>query len=1052
MCKNIWVIYLDALKVNTCFKFVFFSSLQENFGLRHKLLGMGKGDKPAENQENKSPRKNKRPISLQRSQSFQSGKSNTAPQSYRNEQGTMDAVSMDNLAQSDGPSVRTNSFRLATRLSPIKMEMPDTSLQLSPDRSEDVVANRILTVQKNVDNIPESVRKTIDSVKSPKHRDLTQSPNGQDSLDGSYLEDQRLQRKGRYSSMPVLNTTPPSSPKIQRLHSDRTGESPVMNQKLPLHYTKRIDIKPYFHYSKERLSETLAQNGAKSGNLLSKDEKHVNAFHDAFTNFKKPQENGLDNSLGSKPLTLTQPKPFTSSLRNSAQLLSSHARLNRWGPEKFTKGSMSDLSHLKEDPWIRNKQRSYTESRVTLENHKSPILDRKIENPVNKNISRQSLDVQTQKGRNRTQSVDGTKSEEYTENFDWVVYANRNSIPLSAISIEDVNRKFKYCTPPRGSMEPPPCDKSIRNHSGDNSRYSNSSLLSSNLGDNNTGDSSVSLSANTTSSETCSSPEVLKEFVFDEPFSTEKVFLRDRAHVSRSFSTPVSESHLKNKRHLQEDRPASADILGDVSHIEESEKLVAEMEHYMKKSTSSSGSLSSSNNRFPTTIPNFECHLEQPDKNRHSCISTGSGSSYESTADLSSDHHEGLVVSLKSKITNIKSKIKGKKGQGQTTYSQGSDISPSSPKIPEDERPQRLSQFSFRSKPGMAKSPERDLPTILRDSEPGSQAIGSRMANADLDDYATFSLPRTHETSNSTKKGLQVSKSVSNSSKPVVSEKKGPNYGAYSSSNLIGEKPAQTYNFQAHSETRLCPPSHKTVLGTQSDSALSIQSVDIDSSTPDDSPRTDTNPANVQEDESKLENFYERRFSAVFNSDEAFRDSAVYCDDIDTPAPHPPLTSSVSEPLSPKLNIRSYVQKFEQKSIPKVSQTVKVKHKEPGAVIKQRIQSLAASSEYKSKSSGPSQTTSTTASRCSSRASSEEKTLSRFMLKEFLDEKFPISSSKRETEDDSVFRSHVNSYGKLKPAMSMGRLDSLKSDVNNLVIMKGWVKELIDKFQQGKSK
>ena len=1038
------------MNINECLKNILIIYFQENFGLRHKLLGLARGDKSGENQENRSPsRKSKRPLSLQRSQSFQSGKS-SLPQKYRNEQTTTDAQSVDNLQKSDGPAIRTNSFRMATNLSPIKMEMPENSLLQKADRSPvDSVPNGILSVQKNLDNIPDSVRKSIENIDSSKQRQMSLSPkevllNAQDNLNGSYLGETSLRKKGRYASMPVLNTTPPSSPKIQRLHSDRSAGSPLLNQKLPVHYAKRIDLKPYFSYSKERLNDTSTPiNGAKGGNMLSKNEKHVNAFHDAFSALKKSQENLLDKSLGSKPLTLTQPKSFTSSLRNSAQLLSSHARLNRFGPEKFTKGSMSDLSHLNEDPWVRNKQRSYTESRVTLENHRSPIKERRS---LNKPAKAQTLDGRRQ----RTHSVDSNN--EYADNFDWVVYANRNHIPVSALSSEEMNYKFKYCTPPRGCMEPPPAD----------SRYSNGSLLSSYHGDSNTGDSSISLSANTTSSETCSSPEILREFVFDESISADKMYLRDRAQVSRSFSTPVSESNIKAKRLLQEDRPASADILGDVSQIEESEKLVAEMERYMKRSTSSSGSLSSSNNRFPTTIPNFEHHRDIhhdahiKNKNRHSCISNGSASSYESNGDLSAENQEGLVVSIKSKISTIASKIAKKKG-----HISDSDSSPSSPKFVQEDRPQRLSHFSFKSKAGFTKSPERDLPTILRDSEPGSHAIGSRMANADFDDYATFSLPRVPDNAQTTEKSqLKETRSVPNADKPKPNEKRNVQYGKFSAANLTTRKSAGAdVNFQSQSVTKLCPqvPSLKTYTGTQSDSAFSIQSIDIDSSTPEDSPRDGQKVVDEQGGASKADNFYERRLSEVFSNDEAFRDSAVYCDDIDAPSSSAlqPVTNVYDQPLSPKPNIKSYVQQFEQKAKPKTSQPLKVKHKEPGAIIKQRIESLAANSEYKAKTAGSSRNLSTSTSRatsrCSSRASSEDKTLSSYALKEYIESKFPTNPLKHETEDDSVFhRGHVHTYGTLKHAMSMGRLDSMKNDVDNLVIMKGWVKDLIDKFQHTK--
>ena len=46
---------------------------------------------------------------------------------------------------------------------------------------------------------------------------------------------------------------------------------------------------------------------------------------------------------------------------------------------------------------------------------------------------------------------------------------------------------------------------------------------------------------------------------------------------------------------------------------------------------------------------------------------------------------------------------------------------------------------------------------------------------------------------------------------------------------------------------------------------------------------------------------------------------------------------------------------------------------------------------------------------------------------------------------------HVFTNGALNSdARAIGRLDSMKNDVDNLVIMKGWVKDLIDKFQHTK--
>lgn len=991
----------------------------------------------------------------------------------------MDSLSMDNLSQSDGPAIRTNSFRMATRISPIRFDSLDGAMVLQ-DENEDKVQLRNEN-EKHSDRIRPSVRKSIDDIdgiQKQTEQYFSEKPmsGGARNLSGSYLEELSSPKRSRYASMPLLNIESPSSPRLTRLASERTAYSPTMNHlsKSSIQYAKKIDIKPYFSYSRDRINQMSSVGGNLRENTdvssLSKDQKHVNAFHDTFSNLKKSQENICDSNGKSKPLSLTQPKPFTSTLKNSASLLQSQARLNKWGPERFTKGSMSDLSHLREDPWVPNKQRSYTESKVNFDakKHLSPKQERAPSKLANKQVGRLSLDADDIRHA-RTQSFSGDNSSASKDNLDWIVYANRNSIPVSGMSGMDVSKKYKYCTPPRGSMEPPPHSKDVvgdlaktplhqnvvTSHSTPlNSSTSHYGHYGSNKeADISNGDSTMSLSVTNTSSETCSSPDILKDVVFDDSSSVEKFFPRDRAKVSRSFSSPEPKRSHKGKRQLQEDRPASADVLGDVNHIEESEKLVAEMEHYLKRSSSSSGSVSSSNSKFPTCIPNFEKKVENRNHNRDSCLSTGSTSSYDSTGELSSDptQEEGLVDSIKTKISSITSKFTGKKLT--MSESQMSNLNENSPvhthRYKQEDHPSKISHnFSLRLKPGNQKAAVTDLPSLLREMEPGSEAIGSRMANTDLDDYATFSLPRTQED--------EVDKSTK--------EPRRLHYGRFSNANLTGSKlsPISTTSSkaQSQSESKLYHPgtSLKNLHVAQSDSAFSIQSVDIDSSSNEDSPRNGDSQYNKTEN-SKVpvesvgpDNFYERRLSAVFNSDEAFRDSAVYCDDIDSP----PSLSHTESLLSPKINIKTYVHHLEEKTKEKPPIPVKVRHKEPGAIIKQRMESLVASSEYRNKSASTSRSISTatsrTHSRCSSRASSEEKQLTGSALRDYIDSKFPSVSSERDTTDDGVFSSRTNlvSCGKLKPAFSTGRLDLLNMDVDNLVIMKGWVKELVKKFQSEK--
>lgn len=1054
---------------------------QYGYGNISGLVRGSKVNKGQNNQENQSPnRATKRSVSIQRSQSFQNSARNSLPaEVYLKEKSNLESLSVDNLSQSDGPAIRTNSFRMATRISPIRFDSVDGAAVLdNQDETEDnVQSNRENNNQ--FDKIRPSVRKSIDDIdgverkREPHFNEKILNGEGR-NLNGSYLEELSSPKRGRYASMPVLNFEPPSSPRVTRLASERAAYSPTMNH-LPetsIHRAKKIEIKPYFSYSRDRINQMSLGGGNlrenTNGSQLTKEQRHVNAFHDTFSNLRKSQENICDRNGVSKPFSLTQPKPFTSTLKNSANLLQSQARLNKWGPERFTKGSMSDLSHLREDPWVPNKPRSYTESKLTFDatKHALPKQEKSNSKPANKQVGRLSLDADNTRHA-RTQSFSGDDGSSSKENLDWIVYANRNSLPVSGFAGEEVSRKYKYCTPPRGSMEPPTSSKDLvgdiaktplhqnlaQSHSTPLSSTSYSSQHGSNReADISNGDSTVSLSVTNTSSETCSSPDILKEAVFDDSSSVEKFFPKERK-VSRSFSSPEPKRSHKFKRQLHEDRPASADVLGDVNHIEESEKLVAEMEHYLKRSSSSSGSVSSSNSKFPTCIPAFEKKVENRNCNRDSCLSTGSASSYESTGDLSIDQHqdEGLVDSIKSKISNITSKFTGKKLQiPESHLSHVNETSPqNTPRYKQEDHPSKISHsLSLRLKPGNQKSGQPDLPTLLREMEPGSQAIGSRMANTDLDDYATFSLPRTQETD--TEKPKQESRRL--------------HYGRFSNASLIGPKlgqiPTTNTKTQSQSETKLYHPatSLKNLNVAQSDSAFSIQSVDIDTSSTEDSPRNgdyqDQNDNSAMPRETGgQDNFYERRFSAVFSNDEeAFRDSAVYCDDIESP----PTTVNTETPLSPKVNIKSYVHQLEEKNKQKPPVPMKVRHKEPGAIIKQRMESLVASSEYRNKSSSTSRSISTatsrTHSRCSSRASSEEKQLTGSALRDYIDSKFPSVSAGGETTDDSVFGSRTNLAcgGKLKPAFSTGRLDVLSMDVDNLVIMKGWVKELVRKFQSEK--
>ena len=1063
-----------------------FATFQEHYGFRNNIPGLSNGSPLARKSGNRnqdsyqSPKqayRNKRPVTIQRSHSFQHA---TTHEPLISEDFSKDSASMENLAQSDGPPIRTRSFRMATRLSPIKLEAGDET-DSNLDNSN-VPVDKVFVDKSDNENIPAALRKTIEE----EMKKLDRIPHKFGTLTfkkdkENENEDQSFRKRGRYSSMPVLNCESAKSPKVSRLHSERSAYSPTINR-TGVSQTREINLKNYFSWNKDWLNNSLSlsekdSNKENESNNLSRESKPVLAFHDVFSNLKKSSENL--NSKTVPPVNLTRPKPFSSTLTISASKLGSHAKLDKWNKdEKFTKGSTADLSHLKEDPWIPNKTRSSTESKIHVpytrslvpelaDLHASHEKDCSYKDKLFK-AQKNRLSLDESSGRHiRTQSFTGDDRAFSRDNLDWLVYANRNSLPVSGFSNEDILHN-KYCTPPRGSMVPPsaqaasPYDKAPLHENVSTyvvtSRNDLKGPILNGYGQNGTAneattDSSVSLSATTTSSETCSSPDILKDSVFDDAFSPEKFFSPENSGFHRSLSSPESKRTYKCRKDFTEDRPSSMDIL-DVDHLEASEKLVAEMEHYMKHSSSSSSSLNSNHNKFPKSIPTF-IHSEKENRKRDSTISSGSASSYESAReDLESEHDETIVEAIKSKFHNIAARFGGKKLNTEiVTKNQTEHSNPSSPvKYKHEDQPVKGSplshNLSLRAKPGHQKSPEPDLQSLLLESQPGSEAIGSRMANPDLDDYATFSLPRN-----------QIPQTGAEVSKP--NEKRRSEMYFRPTTSLSGSKSVS----QSALGSKYSPvTSLRNLHIQQSDSAFSIQSADMDGSTPSESPRSENDKETVKHyDNDTADNFYEKRLSIALNSDEVFRDSAVYCDDTDTPVASP---REVNVPA--KVPIKEYVQQLEEKNNQPPPSPVKVKHREPGMIIKQRLESLqanldnqASSSTSRSMSAATSRTQSLSTSRDTSRAPSEEKqTSSAGALKVFIDAKFsvgrtlsiPVDTSEKFTDDNELFRSRSNtsSSGKLKPAFSLGRLDQMSSDIENLVIMKGWVRQLIDKFQAEK--
>ena len=216
----------------------------------------------------------------------------------------------------------------------------------------------------------------------------------------------------------------------------------------------------------------------------------------------------------------------------------------------------------------------------------------------------------------------------------------------------------------------------------------------------------------------------------------------------------------------------------------------------------------------------------------------------------------------------------------------------------------------------------------------------------------------------------------------------------------------------------------------------------------------------------KADSFYEKRFSMAFDeSSEVFRDSAVYCDMDSDHLPLSPISSTPTETKPPRFPIRAYIQKIEEQNRLKNPITSRVRQREPGDMIKQRLESLHNSSTQRSRSCSRPGSEDREFSRRSSTSSrsvsvDRETTPLRFSLinmDKSLEESIVCSKDNQfrnfgRENSEPGFRGRSRSRSKspggtLKSASSMGRLDQLNSDVENLVIMKGWVRQLIDKFQ-----
>ncbi|KAJ8308909.1 hypothetical protein KUTeg_013783 [Tegillarca granosa] len=923
------------------------------------------------------------------------------------------------------PTRRSQSFRQATRMKPLMSVDYEDPEQMHPSLSSPDASLSLQEINK-LEELNKECNNQYLSNRVSDHDSVFNNASVHDSNKRSDVSQHEV--AGRYSSLPVLtnannngskNFHIPSSSSSSRTFS--TESFKTLNS--PSQCKRVIDTKQYFSVNKDTSQDYPKYRDQDScNNNFRREGKSVSAFNDSF--LKKSTENLMAKSskysqkLGPKSITLTKPLSFTV-LKYSSDPIHVSKKENSDNKENVINGDISKCDD-EEDPWVPNPSFSSAEN---------------------------LLQAQKPQTRQRAYSADGEIDDFSEENFDWLVYANRNHLPVTGFSSENIPKLYKYCTPPRDSMEPPPCNTntSSKSQNSVNKPYKTprlsliktyatpprSAMDPRQMQDYSGVKNHAQLDSAGSSSESEEKSSVGSLPMVGKPPDSHVLEERRQILLKRSMSSPCARHNSYGEAFRRGTRPVSV----EVDYIDnDHEKIVAEMEDYMRRSDSN---MTLSSSKFPMTITQVAENDKNIDqRNRDSCMSYLSSSSYESQGSYSNNSGaENVVGTIKNKFNDIKQKLAHRRsGSYDNKFSNMSDPEYDS----EGEKNRHKNRESGSSLMSLntwfgGKSKEQqepDLQSVLLAGELGSASVGQRIAEQEPD-YAELNDSLQKIRSHS-QQSVDDEEKIKNSSPVQIEQKHVPSL--------------QNLNMQ------------------QCDSAFSIQS-EINDLTSEESPREDecvTKPKGFQREEScsSAESFYERRLSVAFNEGEVFRDSAVYCEmDIDQQVS----TTQELPPKAPRVPIKEYVQYLEEKTKPKESQTKKVKHREPAAIIRQRMESL------KSRLEG---------SNTYSRPTSEERKFLRFHSRPVSEEReltpfnWNISKSNRSsstsiniishqgneeeenkyheyTDNRRLYRSRSNppAGGPLRASRSLGRLDQLSNDLDNLVIMKGWVKQLISRFQ-----
>lgn len=430
-------------------------------------------------------------------------------------------------------------------------------------------------------------------------------------------------------------------------------------------------------------------------------------------------------------------------------------------------------------------------------------------------------------------------------------------------------------------------------------------------------------------------------------------------------------------------------------------------------------------------------HLKDPNPNRLSGVSSISTSSYESQNSTSSD---SIVGTLKNKLSVWTHKLGGRKSRDEDSLHSSQTLS--------------VSRDGLAS-PSMGKT-NAELQDVLREHALGSPHIGSRMANT---------LPVGFE--------------------PLLSPSKASGDEEHFTGKEDSLEPQTRFSFPGMGLKRQKHVMEADAFSVpttvqQSDSGISVHSCDLgDSRQP--IGKASTLPANInslqqyadvmegsdrkrKDSESSVDSgdsYYERRLSVAFHDNEMLGEGSE---------------EPRSPSLAPRKSIREVVQFIEEKFRPHQPSPMEVRRREPSTLIRQRLQSLRDNSTYRRRASNRSVSEDRTRvrestpespriSRPEQRGRGGNQFMHRVQAEPVKVEREVEPDVDREMEQErelelvrrreaaqgreSEERSEASSSN-LSRTGSMSRLEQLSNDIDNLVIMRGWVRNLINKFQQFK--